>query len=274
MRSNVLLPAILAHSVRQGRKSGRTCMRLLYVLSLSVLLASTVGIGTAWAGDKFPNVAVVTYRSGGASIKAFVARPQGTDKHAAVLLIHDDPGVTPGVQETLRRLAADGFVAIAPDFFSRLGRADNPENAESGISALPPRISVADAQAALRLLKADPAVDAQKISCIGFGWGGWRTFVLAAAEPELRHVVIFYGATPISGLEKVRASVLANYAQYDFFDTGNSIWTEDTLAHSGAKFTSYIYPKTFRGFFDSGNPHYNPEAARIAWSRTLEFLKR
>lgn len=274
MCTKVLSSIVSAWPVRQGRGSRRGNTRLLFFLSLSATLMFVIATGAARAEDDLPNIETVTYDSGGASLRALVARPQGAEKHAGVLVIHDDSGVTDGLKDTVRKLAGAGFLAMAPDLSSRSGGASNAGDVQSRISALRPRTTVEDVQAALSWLKAEPAVDAREISCIGFGWGGWRTFELAEADPDLRHAVIFYGATPVSGLEKVHASVLANYAQYDFFDTGNSLWTEDTLTRSGAKFTSYIYAKAFRGFFDSGNPHYDPEAAKIAWSRTLEFLKK
>ena len=125
----------------------------------------------------------------------------------------------------------------------------------------------------MRFCRRIPGVDSGKISSVGFGWGGWRSFRLASTVSELYRAVVFYGTTPTDGLENIHAPVLANYAQYDFFDTGNSIWTENTMKQSGKKFTYYIYPKTYRAFASAGGPRYDAEAAKLAWTRTLDFLQ-
>jgi carboxymethylenebutenolidase len=244
---------------------------LLQIALPSVCMAtSTPSLGTE---EATPGFETVSYDSGGVQVHALLAKPEGTGKHPAVIVIHDSQGLTDEFRDIARQLAAAGFVAMAPDLLSRTGGTQASPQAESAIAALSPKVSVEDLSAGFTFLRGDPNVDPEKISSIGFGWGGWRSFKLAAALPGLRHAVIFYGATPVNGLENVHASVLANYAQYDFFDTGNSIWTEDTLKESGGKFTYYIYPKTFRGFFDPGSPSFDADAARLAWSRTLEFLR-
>jgi carboxymethylenebutenolidase len=206
-------------------------------------------------------------------ITAILAKPEGNGKHPSIILIHDSQGLTAEFRNLAQQLAAAGFVTLAPDLLTRVGGTQTAQQAEAATAALRPQSTVEDLRAGVTFLRNVPSVDPEKISSIGFGWGGWRSFKLAAMLPELRHAVIFYGATPIDGLENVHASVLANYAQYDFFDTGNSIWTEDTLKRSGSKFVYYIYPKTFRGFFDPESPNYDSEAAKIAWSRSLEFLR-
>jgi carboxymethylenebutenolidase len=162
---------------------------------------------------------------------------------------------------------------MAPDLASRAGGTRTPRQAAAAIAGLSPQQSVEDLRAGFAFLQKYPGVDPGKISSIGFGWGGWRSFKLAATLPELYHAVVFYGATPVDGLENVHASVLANYAQYDFFDTGNSIWTEDTLKQVGGKFSYFVYPKTYRGFFNPDAPHYDADAAKLAWTRTLDFLR-
>jgi carboxymethylenebutenolidase len=215
----------------------------------------------------------VNYDSGRTHISAFLAKPQGTGKHPAIIVIHDNQGLTDGVRDVARQLAAAGFVALAPDLLSRVDGTRTPREAEAAISDLSPQQTVEDLRAGFAYLQKYPDVDPGRISSIGFGWGGWRSFKLAATLPDLYRAVIFYGATPVEGLQNVHASVLANYAQYDFFDTGNSIWTEDTFKQFGGKFTYYVYPKTYRRFFDPDAPHYDAEAAKLAWTRTLDFLQ-
>jgi carboxymethylenebutenolidase len=223
--------------------------------------------------DVNPNTQIVTYDSGGGNISAFLARPRAEGKHPAVIVIHDNQGLNDGIRNVARQLAAAGFVALAPDLVSRTGGTTTSRQAEAVLGGLSPQQSVEDLRAGFAFLEKYPGVDPDKISSIGFGWGGWRSFKLAATLPKLYHAIVFYGATPVDGLENVHASVLANYAQFDFFDTGNSIWTEDSLKQFGGKFSYYIYPKTYRGFFSTDGPNYDAEAAKLAWSRTLEFLR-
>jgi len=241
-------------------------------LMFNVLIAMAIMLGGNLRAAP-PSAETVRYDSAGSKIDALLVRPSQTGKHPAILVIHDSEGLNDGMRDVALQLAAAGFVALVPDLLSRSGGMANAKSVDAAVTRLSPEQTVQDLLAGIAFLESDPGVDSAKISSLGFGWGGWRSFRLAAESPNLNHAVIFYGATPVNGLENIHASVLANYAQYDFFDTGNSIWTEDTLQRFGTKFTCYIYPKTFRGFFDPSGAHYNADAAKLAWTRTLEFLK-
>jgi len=164
-------------------------------------------------------------------------------------------------------------VAMAPDLASRLGTAKAPGSTTQAINQLSPRLTVQDLRAAFSYLQKDANVDPAKISAVGFGWGGWRSFMLATSVPELYRAVVYSGATPTQGFENVHAPVLGNYAQYDFRVTGNAIWTEKTMHDAGKQFTYYVYPSVYRAFYSAG-PQYNADAAKLAWTRTLDFLKK
>ena len=97
--------------------------------------------------------------------------------------------------------------------------------------------------------------------------------MLATVEPKLYRAVVFYGTTPDYGLENARAPVLAHYAEMDYRITGNAVWTEETMMGFGKKFQYYVYPGTQRAFFNDTGPRYNAAAAKLAWTRTLEFLR-
>ncbi len=215
----------------------------------------------------------VQYESGGVHFSAYVAKPSGEGKHAAVIVIHDNQGLTESIRDAARQFAAAGFIAIAPDLLSRAGGTKSPQQAQAALAKIPPDQTVEDLRWCFAFLQTYPGVDPARISAVGYGWGGWRSFRLASTVSDLYRAVIFYGATPTDGLQNIHAPVLANYAQYDFFDTGNSIWTENTMKESGKKFTYYVYPKTFRAFANAGSPRYDAEAAKLAWTRTLDFLQ-
>ena len=213
-------------------------------------------------------------------------------------MIHDDQGLTDAVRATARLLAADGFVALAPDLVSRL--AGQPQQAPAGRGRRPAPVAplslnqtVQDVAAAFAFLQADPGVDPERISVAGFGWGGWRAFKLAELTPTLHRAVVFYGTTSDDRqLPKIRAPVLGHYAEHPFQTTALA-----TKRRLGERFTYYIYPDMDRGFFGGSNGAIDYEAlvrgrasehpplqtdtasaavtdaVRLAWTRTLDFLR-
>jgi carboxymethylenebutenolidase len=219
----------------------------------------------------------VTYPSGVYTIQAYLAKPKGEGKHPAIILIHDLRGLTDSFKTAARKFAAEGFVVLAPNLASRVADTTNLTSAEAAtaaISQIQPSASIDDLKAGYAYLEKYPAADAAKISSVGFGWGGWRSFMLATAIPTLYRSVVFYGVTPINGLENIHAPVLAHYVQYDFRTAGNAIYTEKEMKQLGKKFTYHYYPDVNGNFlFSDAGPRYNAAAADLAWSRTLEFLK-
>jgi carboxymethylenebutenolidase len=254
---------------------------LLALALVGIFLCSRYSLA-AWSSAAKPaqdtpaanvDVTTIQYDSGGVSLDAFIAKPKGSGKNPAVIVIHDNQGLNDPMREAARQFAAAGFVAMAPDLASRLGAAKSPGQAMQAINQLTPNQSVQDLRAAFAYLQKDPDVDPAKISAVGFGWGGWRSFMLATSVPELYRAVVYSGATPTDGLENVHAAVLGNYAQYDFRVTGNALWTEKTMREAGKEFKYYVYPSAYHAFYSAG-PQYNADAAKLAWTRTLDFLKK
>ncbi len=233
--------------------------------------------GTAVAASPRPPQDVVAetvqYDSGGFSISAYLVKPSGAGKHPAILIIHDNQGLTDGVRDLARQFAAAGFLTLAPDLASRAGGSKNPQQAQGALNQMPASNQIEDLKAGFAYLQKDPDADASKISSVGFGWGGWRTLKLASSVPDLYRAVVYCGATPTDGLESISAPIMANYAQYDFRVTGGAIPTEKALKGMGKKFTYYVYPNTDRAFFNPANPRYDAEAAKQAWGRTVDFLR-
>lgn len=216
---------------------------------------------------------MIQYDSGGLNIDAYVAKPKSGGKNPAVIVVHDNQGLNDPMRELTREFAAAGFVAMVPDLASRLGAPKAPGQAMQAIGQLSATLTVQDLRAAFAYLQKDPEVDPAKISAVGFGWGGWRSFMLATSVPELYRAVVYSGSTPSQGFENVHAPVLANYAQYDFRVTGNALWTEKTMHDAGKNFAYYVYPNVYHAFYSAG-PQYDAEAAKLAWTRTLDFLKK
>lgn len=218
----------------------------------------------------------VQYPSGAYQIHAYLVAPKSSGTHPAIVVIHENRGLNEHIRDVARRFAAEGFVAIAPDLLSRVGgtaKLGSPNEAVQAITKLPPYSSVEDLKAGVTFLEQHASVDPQKISSVGFCWGGWRSFVLATQVPVLYRSVIFYGATPETGLDGIHSPILAHYAQLDHRITGNAAWTAKTLKEMGKKYTYYVYPNASHAFFNDTGPNYDAKAAESAWARTLDFLR-
>ncbi len=260
------------------------------------LLQSLVGLGAGYSASRLllaPNVfagasssaaseksaefdiRTVQYPSGDAQIEAYLAAPKGEGRHPSILVIHDQAGLSEHIRDVARRFAREGFVALVPDLLSRAGGIGKvaPDEVTQSLSRLPVDQTILDLQKAYAYLQDNPAVAPKGTSSVGFGWGGWRNFLLAAAVDELRGVVMFSASTPLDGLRDIESPILAHYAQFDFRVTGNALWTAKTMKELGKKFTYHVYPHAKSDFFNDASPGYDAEAAKLAWTRTLEFLR-
>ena len=218
----------------------------------------------------------VSYPSGNMPVQAYLAKPRGTGRHRAVLVIHENRGLNEHIRDVARRFASEGFLALAPDLLSRAGGTaskQTPNEATEAINLLPINTVIDDLKAGYEFLAKRSDVDQTKIASVGFCWGGWRSFMLATSALALYRAVVFYGSTPHSGLENIKAPVLAHYAQWDYSITGNALITEEEMKKAGKQFQFYVYPETDHAFFNDTGPRHNPAAAALAWRRTLEFLR-
>ena len=252
-------------------------------------LAATL-ISTIEAQSANVDAETVTYRSSQFDITGYLAKPKGAGPQPGVIVIHENRGLNEHIRDVTRRFASEGFVALAPDLLSRVGGTGQtrPASAAAGdttgesnrmgdatqaIARLPMLGVIEDLRAGLEFLEKHPSVDPARLASVGFCWGGFRSFTLATAAPTLRKAVIFYGSSPDTGFEKIQASVLAHYAEWDNQITGNALWTKEMMERAGKKFQYYIYPKTDHAFFNDTGPRHDPEASRLAWQRTVDFLK-
>jgi carboxymethylenebutenolidase len=220
----------------------------------------------------------VTYPSpaGNGTMKGYLARPAsaGAEKLPAVLVIHENRGLSPHIEDIARRLALDGFMALAPDALTPLGGYPGDEDkAREAFAKLDQSKTRQDFLAAAAWLKARPDATG-KLGAVGFCYGGGIVHILATRIPDLNAGVAFYGNTPAPAeAVKVKAPLLINQADVD--ERINAAWPayEAALKAAGVKYTAYRYPGTQHGFNNDTTPRYDPAAAKLAWERTVAFLK-
>ncbi len=225
--------------------------------------------------DSRLDISRVSYDAAGTKINGYMAKPKGTAKHPAVLVIHENRGLTPHIQDVARRLAVDGFAAFAPDMLTPLG--GTPANESEGpamIRKLNPDETVARLAAAVPFLANNPACTG-KVGVVGFSWGGGMVNRLMAAGTSLNAGVAYYGAQiPAADVPKISAPLLLHYAGDDARINAGIPEYEAALKSNKKTYEIYMYEGAGHAFNNDTGPRYNKEAAQLAWSRTIAFFKK
>ena len=208
-------------------------------------------------------------------LKGYLAKPaQAAGRLPAVLVVHENRGLNPHTEDIARRLALAGFLVLAGDFLSPSGGTPaDQDKAREMIGALPPDRVVADARAAIAWLRARPDGNG-KVGIIGFCWGGGVVGQVATAAPDLDAGVVFYGRVPpIDAVPRIKAPLLLNYAGLDERINAEVPAFRQALDAAGATYTVHIYEGANHAFLnDTSEARYHPEAAKLAWERTVAFL--
>ncbi|MCT9809591.1 dienelactone hydrolase family protein [Acidovorax sp. Be4] len=208
-------------------------------------------------------------------INAYLARPAsaGTARLPVVLVVHENRGLNPHIEDITRRLALDGFMALAPDALTpEGGYPGDEEMARALFGQLEQAKTREDFLAAAHWLAARPDGNG-KLGVVGFCYGGGMAHWLATRMPDLRAAVPFYGNTPEAALAaQVKAPLLVHLAGVD--ERINAAWPdyETALKKAGAKFKVHHYPGTQHGFNNDTTPRYDAAAAKQAWERTVAFF--
>jgi len=216
----------------------------------------------------------ITYPGATGDVRASLARPKGDKKLPGVIVIHENRGLQPHIEDVARRVALEGFLAIAPDALSPLGGTPKDINeAGSKIRELDREATVKNFVAAVKYLKTHPQ-STGKVGCIGFCWGGGMTNQVAVNCQDLTAAVPFYGSQPASeDVPKIKASVLAHYAGLDKRINDGIEAFEAALKKASVEYKIYMYEGAGHAFFnDTNESRYHKEAAELAWKRTIEFL--
>lgn len=250
--------------------SAAAASTLLPLLESNYALAATVA-----PDDARIEASRISYPGASGPIRAYLARPKGTAKLPSVLVIHENRGLTPYIEDVARRLAIEGFVALAPDLLSPFGGTPADEDAGRQLFTKVKReAAIADLLPGVAYLKG--RADATgRIGCVGFCWGGGGANELAVNAPDLAAVVAFYGIQPAAAeVSRIRAKLLLHYAGLDDRVNAGIPAFEEALKAAGVSYTKYMYEGTQHAFHnDNAGVRYNREAAELAWRRTIAFLR-
>jgi carboxymethylenebutenolidase len=228
--------------------------------------------------DKRLKTQYLEYESpqGTGKVRAYLARPSdATGKLPGILVVHENRGLNPHIEDITRRLALDNFMALAPDALTLLGGYPGGEDkARELFAKLDQTKAREDFLAAAGVLKGRPDCTG-KIGVVGFCYGGSIANMLATRLPDLVASVPFYGTQPAAAdAAKIKAPLLIHYAGTD--DRVNSGWPayEAALKASNVSYTMHQYPGTQHGFNNDTTPRYDEAAAKLAWQRTMEFFNK
>jgi carboxymethylenebutenolidase len=202
-------------------------------------------------------------------VRAFLARPKGQVKGPGVIVIHEIWGLNPHIEDVARRVALEGFVAIAPDALSPLGGTPpDRDKARSLMQKLDQKGNTRNYVAAVEYLKTHPQ-STGKVGCTGFCWGGAVTNQVAVHSPDLVAAVPFYGMQPAAeDVPRIKASMLIHYASDDERINVGIPAFEAALRKASVDYKMFMYENTAHAFFNDTNPsRYNKEAAQLAWER-------
>lgn len=208
-------------------------------------------------------------------VRAYLARPKGNEKLPGVVVIHQNTGLDPHIEDVTRRVALEGFLAIAPDALSPLG--GTPEDAKKAselMGKLDPKSTLENHVAAVRYLKSHP-LSTGKVGVVGFCWGGEVANQVAVNSPDVIAVVPYYGPQPApEDVPKIKTSLLLHYAGDDARVNKGIPAYEAALKKAGVDYKMYMYESAKHAFNDDTRAdRYNKEAAQLSWQRTISFLK-
>jgi carboxymethylenebutenolidase len=218
----------------------------------------------------------ITYNSpkGAGEMKALLSKPKNAEgKLPGIVVVHENRGLNPYIEDTARRAALEGFITIAPDALTPFG--GYPGNDDEGRTMQRERDRnemLEDFIAAFDYLKAHEGCTG-KIGVVGFCFGGWISNMMAVKVPDLAAAVPFYGGQPMEDIDKINAPLMLQYAGLD--ERVNAGWPayEEALKKYGKEYSAFMYPDVNHGFHNTTTPRYDKDAAELAWQRTMDFFK-
>ncbi|MEZ5790205.1 MAG: dienelactone hydrolase family protein [Nitratireductor sp.] len=241
-----------------------------------MLAASSASAAIIAPNDQRLETGRVAFEGAMGEVNAYFARPANSaEKLPAVIVIHENRGLNAHIEDVTRRMALEGFHAMAPDFLSVSGGTPSDEDkARAMIGDLDAAQTREDAVAAVKYLEGLDNTNG-KVGAIGFCWGGGLVNQLAVNSPDLKAGVAYYGRQPAAeDVTKISAAMLLHYAGLDDRINAGIDAYREALVAAGKDFTIHVYDGVNHAFNnDTSEARYNKEAADLAWSRTIAFLK-
>jgi carboxymethylenebutenolidase len=269
---------------RQGQTNRRDFIRKLAMVAgstaaalalLPVLEENSLKASASLQDDADLVTEFITYPGATGDMKAFLARPKSGRKFPAVIVIHENRGLVPHIRDVTRRMAKEGFLAIAPDALSPVGGTpEDISNVGELFKQLKPEETTKNFVAAVKYLKTNP-MSTGKVGCTGFCWGGAMTNQVAVNAPDLDAAVPYYGRQPVAeDVPKIKAPIMAHYAGNDQGINAGIAAFEEALKKNNKEYKIFIYEGASHAFNNDSNPErYNEQAAKLAWGRTIGFFK-
>lgn len=252
---------------------GVTALMLFNMLKPNYALAEQVKFTDP---DILPEYITYPSPNGHGEVRGYLVKPaKATAKTPAVVVVHENRGLNPYIEDVARRVAKAGYIALAPDGLSSVG--GYPGNDDEGKvlqQKVDPTRLMNDFFAAIEFMKNHPEATG-KVGITGFCYGGGVSNAAAVAYPELDYAVPFYGRQPrVEDVPKISAPLLLHYAELD--KNINEGWPayEAALKSNNKVYEAYIYPGVNHGFHNDSTPRYDQPAAELAWSRTLSWFKK
>jgi carboxymethylenebutenolidase len=209
-------------------------------------------------------------------MRGYLVQPKGNGPFPVVIVVHENRGLNPYIEDVARRCAVEGFLALAPDgLFPVGGYPGNDDDGRDLQAKLDQNKLRTDMLNSAKYLKAHP-LSSGKLGATGFCWGGGTTNYLAVMlGPDLKAAAPFYGAAPAAtAVPDIKAQLVIHYAQND--ERIDSMWPdyEKALKAASVKYEQYTYPGTQHGFHNNSTPRYKEDAAKLAWERTIGLFKK
>lgn len=251
---------------------GLTAAAILAQMRPNYALAAQVSLD-----DPDITTETVTYASpdGHGEVRAYLVRPAGVAEAPGVVVVHENRGLNPYIEDVARRVAKAGFVALAPDGLSSVGGYPGDDDAGRELQAkVDPEKLMNDFLAAVTTLMDHPATTG-RVGITGFCYGGGVANAAAVAIPELAAAVPFYGRqAPAADVPRINAPILLHFAELD--TRINEGWPayEAALKAEGKVYEAHIYPGVNHGFHNDTTPRYDEAAATLAWDRTIDWFRR
>ncbi|MDD4425316.1 MAG: dienelactone hydrolase family protein [Mariniphaga sp.] len=270
---------------RKNRSDRRNFIKKLIKVTGSTALATAVlpvlENNTLIAAEKQQKIKDViggfmVYPAETGEMRGYLAKPSEGKKFPAVIVIHENRGLVPHIQDVTHQMAQEGFLSLAPDALSPVGGTpDEVSNVGELFGKLDNKNTIKNFVAAVKYLKTHPNSNG-KVGCTGFCWGGAMTNLVAVNSPDLDAAVPYYGRVPESvDVPKINAPVMAHFAENDERINAGIEGFKEAMKKNGKELQVFIYTGTQHAFNNNTNPErYNEAAAKLAWERTIKFFRK